>query len=142
MKTKFLTKRDVEHRWYLVDAEGKILGRLATRVATILQGKHKPTYTPHIDCGDCVIVVNAEKIRVTGRKLEMKTYERYSGYPGGRKVKPLSEMLEKHPEEVIRLAVRRMLPKNRLGKAMLKKLKIYAGTEHPHTAQQPEPLEL
>jgi len=140
MRTYMAKKGEVERKWYVVDASGKVLGRLATKIATILMGKHKPTYTPHVDVGDFVIVVNAEKIAVTGKKLMQKTYFRYSGYPGGAKFTTLQEMLQKRPERVIQLAVRRMLPKTKLGDKMFKKLKVYAGSEHPHSAQKPEPL--
>jgi large subunit ribosomal protein L13 len=126
----------------VVDASGQTLGRLSTQIATVLRGKHKPDYTPHIDVGDFVIVVNAEKISVTGRKLEEKRYYRHSGYPGGLRSRTLAEMLERRPEEVIRLAVRGMLPRTRLGRAQLRKLKVYAGPEHPHEAQKPEPMEV
>jgi large subunit ribosomal protein L13 len=128
--------------WYVVDAEGETLGRLAARIAPILKGKHKPIYTPHLDCGDFVIVVNAEKVRVTGRKLDQKVYYQYSGYPGGIRSTKLRDQLAKHPERVLEAAVRGMLPKNRLGRRMIKKLKVYAGGSHPHQAQQPKPLEL
>ncbi|HHT9117157.1 MAG TPA: 50S ribosomal protein L13 [Candidatus Hypogeohydataceae bacterium YC38] len=142
MKT-FVAKEDsVPKSWYLVDAEGKVLGRMATRIATILQGKHKPQYTPHVDTGDFVVVVNAQKVRVTGKKLREKTYYRFSGYPGGLKARPLKEVLEKHPDRVIKLAVRRMLPKSKLGERMIKKLKVYPGSQHPHEAQQPKELSL
>lgn len=142
MKT-FVAKEDsVPKSWYLVDAEGKVLGRMATRIATILQGKHKPQYTPHVDTGDFVVVVNAQKVRVTGKKLREKTYYRFSGYPGGLKARPLREVLEKHPDRVIKLAVRRMLPKSKLGERMIKKLKVYPGSQHPHEAQQPKELSL
>jgi len=133
---------EIQHDWYVVDAEGQTLGRLAARIAPILKGKHKPIYTPHLDCGDFVIVVNAEKVRVTGRKLDQKFYYRHSGYPGGLKKISLRDQLAKHPERVLQAAVRGMLPKNRLGRQMIKKLKVYAGGEHPHQAQQPKPLEL
>ncbi|NQU75010.1 MAG: 50S ribosomal protein L13 [Planctomycetes bacterium] len=129
-------------KWYVVDASDRVLGRLAARIATILMGKHKPTYTPHVDTGDFVVVLNAEKIRVTGKKLTDKEYDWYTRYPGGRKVRTLGKMMEKHPGRVIELAVRRMLPKNRLGRKMFSKLKVYAGAEHPHQAQQPEKLKL
>ena len=142
MKTYVATPKDRERNWLLVDAEGQTLGRLATQIADALRGKLKPTYTPHIDVGDFVIVVNAEKIAVTGNKLREKMYYRHSGPPGGLKKRTLSDMLERRPEEVIRLAVRGMLPKNRLARKQLTKLKIYAGPEHPHTAQKPEPLEI
>lgn len=142
MKTQFVPKEAAEHNWYVIDAEGLILGRMAARVATLLQGKHKPCYTPNVDTGDFVIIVNAEKITVTGNKLDTKEYKRYSGYPGGQKTRTLREMLEKQPEKVTREAVRRMLPKSRLGKAMLKKLKVYSGPDHSHEAQQPVALDL
>ena len=142
MKTYAVKAAEIERQWYLVDAEGKTLGRLASEIARILRGKHKPIFTPHLDTGDYVVVVNAEKIHVTGKKLETKKYYRYSGYPGGLKSVVLGEMLAKHPTRVIGLAVRGMLPKNRLGRAMIKKLKVYAGSEHPHEAQGPIPLEL
>lgn len=140
MKTTW-AKADSEKKWYLVDANDKILGRLATRIAMILMGKNKPIYTPFMDTGDFVVVVNAEKIKVTGKKFTDKVYYSYSGYFGGLKEKTLKQMLDRKPEEVIRLAVKRMLPKNRLGRQMLKKLKIYSGSEHPHLAQQPEKIE-
>ncbi len=141
-KTYMAKPGEVTREWYVVDASGKTLGRLATEIARILRGKHKPQYTPHVDVGDFVIVINAEKIAVTGRKLDQKRYYRHSGYPGGLHSITLRRMLEKHPERVIRLAVKGMLPKNRLGRRMLKKLKVYAGPEHPHQAQQPKPLDL
>ncbi len=141
-KTYMAKPGEVTREWYVVDASGKTLGRLATEIARILRGKHKPQYTPHVDVGDFVIVINAEKIAVTGRKLDQKRYYRHSGYPGGLRSITLRRMLEKHPERVIRLAVKGMLPKNRLGRRMLKKLKVYAGPEHPHQAQQPKPLDL
>jgi large subunit ribosomal protein L13 len=125
-----------------VDAEGETLGRLASRIAPILKGKHKPVYTPHLDCGDYVIIVNAEKVRVTGRKMDQKFYYRHSGYPGGLRSISLKDQLAKHPERVLQAAIRGMLPKNKLGRRMLKKLKVYAGDSHPHQAQQPRPLEL
>jgi large subunit ribosomal protein L13 len=133
---------EFEREWYVVDATGKTLGRLASQVATILRGKHKPIYTPHVDCGDFVIIVNADKIRVTGRKLDQKIYYRHSGYPGGLKQITLREQLAKRPDRVVEHAVRGMLPKNRLGRKMFKKLKVYAAPTHPHQAQQPKPLEL
>ena len=142
MKTYVATPKDRERNWLLVDAEGQTLGRLATQIADALRGKLKPTYTPHIDVGDFVIVVNAEKIAVTGNKLREKMYYRHSGYPGGLKKRTLNDMLERRPEEVIRLAVRGMLPKNRLARKQLTKLKIYAGPEHPHEAQKPTKLEV
>ncbi|MDQ7039122.1 MAG: 50S ribosomal protein L13 [Aquificota bacterium] len=142
MKTYRIKPQEVERKWWVVNAEGKVLGRLASEIAKILRGKHKPYYQPDVDCGDFVIVVNAEKIRVTGKKLDQKVYYRHSGYPGGLKARTLRWMLEHKPEEVIRLAVKRMLPKNRLGHRMLKKLKVYRGPDHPHQAQKPEPLEV
>ena len=131
---------DADERWWVVDAEDQILGRLATRVAVKLRGKDKPIYSPHADTGDYVIVVNAEKIQVTGRKLTDKLYYRHSGYPGGLKVTPFKDMLAKHPERVIEFAIRGMLPKNALGRKLFRKLRVYAGPDHPHTAQQPQPL--
>jgi len=142
MRTYMAKKETVERKWYLVDAEGQVLGRLAAKLARILQGKHKPIYTPHVDTGDFVVVVNAEKVRVTGKKLTQKMYQRYSGYPGGLKERPLGEMLARRPERVLELAVRRMLPKTKLGDKMFRKLKVYKGPHHPHQAQQPEPLTL
>ncbi len=142
MKTYTVRKGDIKREWYLVDAEGKTLGRLASEIAKILRGKHKPAYVPHMDCGDYVIVVNAEKVRVTGRKLDQKMYYRHSGYPGGLTSISLRDQLQKHPTRVLEAAVRGMLPKNRLGRAMRKKLKVYAGDSHPHQAQQPKVLEL
>jgi large subunit ribosomal protein L13 len=133
---------DIERDWYLVDAEGETLGRLASRIAPILKGKHKPTYTPYLDCGDFVVIINAEKVRVTGRKLDQVFYHHHSGYPGGLKSVSLREQLDRYPERVLQAAVRGMLPKNKLGRRMIKKLKVYAGNEHPHQAQQPKPLEL
>lgn len=132
----------MQRDWYVVDATGKTLGRLATEIARVLRGKHKPCYTPHMDCGDFVIVINADKIRVTGRKLDQKTYYRHSGYPGGLTSVTLRRQLETHPERVLEAAVRGMLPKNRLGRRMFKKLKVYASPTHPHEAQQPKPLDL
>ncbi len=133
---------EIERRWYLVDAEGKTLGRLATQIADTLRGKRKPQYTPHVDTGDFVVVVNAEKIAVTGKKLDEKLYHRHSGYPGGLRTRTLREQLDRQPAEVLRKAVKGMLPRNRLGRAQLTKLKIYAGPEHPHTAQAPESMKL
>jgi large subunit ribosomal protein L13 len=143
VKRTYVTKpEDIQRNWYVVDASGQTLGRLASEVAKIVRGKHKPIYSPSVDAGDFVIVINADKIRVTGRKLDQKVYYRHSGYPGGLKEVPLSRMLEEHPTRVIEHAVRGMLPKNRLGRKMIRKLKVYAGSDHPHQAQQPEPLEL
>lgn len=143
MKTTFMANpSNIERKWYVVDAEGKTLGRLAAEVAKILRGKHKPTYTPHQDTGDFVIVINAAKVAVTGKKLVQKKYFRHSGYPGGGRFIGLQWLLERRPEQVIEMAVRGMLPKNTLGENMYRKLKVYAGAEHPHQAQQPEVLEL
>lgn len=140
--TKSAKVEDIQHDWYVVDAQGETLGRLATRVATVLRGKNKPSFTPHMDCGDYVVVVNAEKIHVTGQKMTQKKYYRHSGYPGGLKQITLRDQLDKFPNRVIEAAVRGMLPKNRLGRQMFKKLKVYAGPNHPHEAQQPKTLEL
>jgi large subunit ribosomal protein L13 len=142
VKTYTVGVEDIEREWFLVNAEGKTLGRLASEIAQVLQGKHKPVYTPHLDCGDYVVVVNAEKVQVTGRKLDQKMYYRHTGYPGGIKSISLRNQLQKHPERVLQAAVRGMLPRNRLGRKMLKKLKVYAGDSHPHQAQQPKVLEL
>lgn len=134
--------QDVERAWHVVNADDVVLGRLASEVATILRGKHKPIWAPHVDCGDHVIVVNAAKVAVTGAKRTDKQYWRHSGYPGGIRSRTLSEMLERHPDRVVRMAVRGMLPKSRLGRRMLKKLHVHAGPEHPHQAQRPQPLDL
>src|SRR6201994_1928529 len=142
MKTFVATAENRQRDWYVVDAEGQTLGRLATQIADALRGKRKPTYTPHIDTGDFVVVVNAEKISVTGNKRGSKMYYRHSGYPGGLKSRSLNDMLERRPEEVIRLAVKGMLPRTRLGRKQLTKLKVYAGADHPHTAPQPQPMAL
>jgi large subunit ribosomal protein L13 len=142
VKTYVATPENRQREWRVVDAEGKTLGRLATQIADALRGKRKPEYTPHCDVGDFVIVVNAEKIAVTGKKLDDKLYHRHSGYPGGLRTRTLSEMLERRPEEVIRKAVKGMLPRNRLARQQLRKLKVYAGPEHPHAAQTPQPLEI
>jgi large subunit ribosomal protein L13 len=142
VKTYQATAADRERDWWVVDADGKTLGRLATQIAEVLRGKRKPTYTPHVDVGDFVIVVNAEKIAVTGNKLADKRYYRHSGYPGGIKSRTLGEMLERRPEEVIRKAVKGMLPRNRLARQQLTKLKVYAGADHPHAAQKPKELEI
>ena len=141
-KTYVTKPEDIERRWYVIDASGQTLGRLASRTATILRGKHKPTFQPHLDCGDYVIIVNCDQIAVTGRKPRQKKYYRHSQYPGGLKEISLEEQLRRRPERVIIAAVRGMLPKNRLGRKMIKKLKVYAGPEHPHQAQQPEILAL
>lgn len=143
MKTYMAAKESVERKWYVIDADGKTLGRLATQIASILRGKHKPIYTPHVDTGDYVIVVNAEKIHLTGKKLQDKKYYRHSGYPGGLTVRTAAELLSSgRPERVLKLAVWGMLPHNRLGRKMFKKLKVYAGDEHPHSAQKPEKLDI
>jgi large subunit ribosomal protein L13 len=142
MKTYVATPADRERNWLVVDATGQTLGRLATQIADALRGKRKPTYTPHVDTGDFVIVVNAEKIAVTGNKLDQKRYYRHSGYPGGLRSRTLREQLERRPTEVLRTAVRGMLPKNRLARKQLTKLKVYAGPEHPHGPQNPKPLEV
>jgi large subunit ribosomal protein L13 len=142
MKTFVAKKEDLDRKWVLVDADGAVLGRMAAKIAPILMGKTKPTYTPHVDTGDFVVVVNAEKIRVTGKKAEQKEYNYYTYHPGGHKYVSLADMMARHPERVIELAVRRMLPKNRLGRKMLKKLKVYRGPEHEHQAQKPEKIEL
>jgi large subunit ribosomal protein L13 len=142
MKTYVANSATRERNWLVVDATGQTLGRLATQIADALRGKRKPEYTPHVDTGDFVIVVNAEKITVTGNKREEKRYYRHSGYPGGLRSRTLNDMLERRPEEVIRRAVKGMLPRNRLGRAQLRKLKIYAGPDHPHAAQQPQPMEV
>ncbi len=133
---------EVERKWYNVDADGKVLGRLATKLATVLMGKHKPQYTPHVDTGDFVVVTNAEKVKVTGRKAETMSYARYSYHPGGLKVTSFETMRQRHPERIILMAVRRMLPKNAMGRRLLTKLKVYAGSDHPHQAQQCQPLDL
>ncbi|HPX93105.1 MAG TPA: 50S ribosomal protein L13 [Bacillota bacterium] len=142
MKTYMPKAGDIDRKWYLVDAEGQILGRLATGIAAILRGKNKAEYTPHMDMGDFVVVVNAEKIVLTGKKEEQKLYRRHTGYPGGLREIPYERMMEKHPERVLEKAVRGMLPKNTLGRAMFRKLKVYAGPEHKHQAQQPVKIEL
>ncbi|MCY3884848.1 MAG: 50S ribosomal protein L13 [Gammaproteobacteria bacterium] len=140
MKTLSTRPADVVHDWYVVDASRYTLGRLASAIAPRLRGKHKPQYTPHVDTGDYIIVVNAEKVRVTGRKEEDKIYYRHTGYPGGIKSQTLKEMREKHPERIIEIAVKGMLPRNPLGRAVARKLKVYKGSEHPHGAQQPQEL--
>ena len=141
MKTHSTKPSDINREWYLVDAEGQTLGRLASEIAKVLRGKHKPIYAPHLDTGDYVIVINAEKVHVTGNKLDQKIYHRHSGYPGGLKSITLREQLKRHPSRVIRSAVRGMLPHNRLGRATIRKLKVYAGDAHPHQAQQPRPFQ-
>lgn len=142
MSTEFVKAADVERKWYLVDAEGKTLGRLSTEIATILMGKNKPTYTPSMDTGDFVVVINAEKVELTGNKWRDKFYRYHTGHPGGLKEIRYSELVQRKPEKLIELAVKGMLPKSKLGRAQIKKLKVYAGTEHPHEAQQPETLEI
>ena len=142
MKTYLATDKEVKRAWYVVDAKDKVLGRLASRVATILQGKHKPIYTPHVDTGDVVIVINVEEVKVTGNKMQAKLYKRFSGYPGGLKEENLETVMKKQPVRVIRHAVRGMLPSNRLRRGMLKRLKVYKKSEHPHAAQKPQELEL
>jgi large subunit ribosomal protein L13 len=142
MKTISMNKETAENNWYVIDAEGKTLGRMAAEIAHRLRGKHKPEYTPHVDTGDYIVVVNAEKVRVTGKKTTDKLYHRHSGYPGGLKTRTFNEMVEKAPEDIITLAVKGMMPRTPLGRAMLRKLKVYAGTEHPHGAQNPAELNL
>ncbi len=142
MKTYAVKASEIERRWWVVDATDQTLGRLATRIATLLEGKHKPMYTPHLDTGDHVVVLNAAKVRVTGDKLAQKRYYRHSNYPGGLKEESLESLLERKPELVIERAVKGMLPRNRLGRAMIKKMKVYSGAEHPHQAQQPMAAEL
>ncbi|EJU24412.1 50S ribosomal protein L13 [Mogibacterium sp. CM50] len=138
MKSYIAKPAEIDHRWYVIDAEDKTLGKLAAEVAMILRGKKKPIYTPHVDCGDYVVVVNAEKVAVTGKKKNQKIYRSHSGYPGGLKETTLAELRAKKPEEIIRHAVKGMMPKGKLGRQMFKKLKVYAGPEHPHAAQNPE----
>ena len=142
MKTVSAKKETVRRDWYVVDATDKVLGRIATEIANRLRGKHKPEFTPHIDTGDYIVVVNADKVRVTGNKVTDKMYFRHTGYPGGIKETSFGKLMETHPERAIEIAVKGMMPRNKLSRAMLGKLKIYAGGEHPHTAQQPKPLEL
>jgi large subunit ribosomal protein L13 len=142
MKSFMAKKEQFQGMWLLIDADGAVLGRMAAKIAMILMGKTKPTYTPHVDTGDYVIVINAERIRLTGKKAQQKEYDYYTGYPGGHKYVSFAEMMAKKPEKVVELAVRRMLPKNKLGRKMLKKLKIYRGPDHEHQAQKPEKLEL
>ena len=142
MRTYTTKPEDINREWYVIDATGLTLGRLASQIASVLRGKHKPIFSPHMDCGDFVIVINAEKVRVTGDKLDQKMYYRHSQYPGGLKTISLRDQMKQHPDRVIRLAVRGMLPKNRLGRQMIKKLKIYREPDHPHEAQQPKPLSM
>ncbi len=141
-KTISANKATVKKEWFVVDAEGEVLGRLASKVAKILRGKHKPSFTPHVDCGDNVIIINAEKVRLTGNKLEEKQYVRHSGYPGGQRFTTPSDLLKKHPERIVEKAVKGMLPKNRLGRQIYKNMKVYVGSEHKHEAQQPKKLVL
>ena len=140
MKTYSAKKGEVDRGWYVVDAADRVLGRMASAIAMVLMGKHRPVYTPHVDTGEFVVVVNAGKVKMTGNKLRQETHEYYTKYPGGRRLVPVAEILRKHPERIIEEAVRRMLPKNKIGMAMLTKLKVYAGPDHPHQAQQPKPL--
>lgn len=142
MKSFMATKEQLEHKWYLVDAGGAVLGRMAAKIAPILMGKNKPTYTPHVDSGDYVVVINAEKIQVTGKKAKQKQYDYYTHFPGGHKYVSFADMMTKKPEKVVELAVRRMLPKNKLAVKMLKKLKVYRGPDHEHQAQNPEKIEI
>ena len=142
MKTYQAKPLEVEREWLVIDAEDQVLGRVATKAAQLLKGKHKPQYTPHVDTGDFVIVINADKVRLTGNKAQSKEYYRHSGYPGGLKCETFAEAMQKHPERVIEHAVKGMLPKNTLGRAMGKKLKVYTGSEHPHAAQKPRKIEL
>ena len=142
MKSFIAKPAEVERKWYVVDADGKTLGRLASEVASVLRGKNKPTFTPHVDCGDYVIVINAEKVAVTGKKRAEKIYKKHTGYPGGLREITFDKLQQKKPEEIIRHAVKGMLPDGKLGRQMFKKLKVYAGAEHPHTAQKPETLEI
>ena len=139
-KTKSERKEDVQRKWYIIDAEGEILGRMCSKIAAVLRAKHKDSFTPHVDGGDYVIVINADKVRLTGNKFDQKIYQTYSGYPGGQKEKTAKEMAESKPEFLIENAVRGMLPKNRLARQIIKKLFVYAGAEHPHEAQKPEPF--
>ncbi len=141
-QTPWAKKEEVTRKWYLVDASDKVLGRLASKIAYMLQGKHRPDFTPHVDQGDFFVIINAKKIKLTGKKLDKKVYWRHSGYLGGLKLETAKQLLEKEPEKLIYLAVKRMLPRNRMRKKLLKKLKIYAGNEHPHIAQKPEKLEI
>jgi len=139
-KTRSAKREEVERKWYIIDAEGEIVGRLCSRIAHVLRGKHKPSYTPHVDCGDYVIVINADKVRFSGLKMDQKEYVRYTGYPGGQRKATPRDLLAKKPEAIIENAVKGMLPKNRLGRKMFQKLFVYAGGEHPHAAQKPEPF--
>ncbi len=140
MSSTIARPADVQRDWFVIDAEGQTLGRLATRIATVLRGKHKPTFTPHVDCGDFVIVTNVEKVVLTGNKLDQKHYYNYSGHPGGMKSRSARELLASHPDRVLTIAVKGILPKNRLSRTVVSKLKVYAGPQHPHVAQQPQPF--
>jgi len=142
MKTQHINKADIKRHWYLIDAKDKILGRLATKIASLLIGKHKTTYSPHVDGGDSIVVINSEKIRVTGKKREDKIYKRFSGYPGGLKEESFESLLKRRPHEILRRAVKGMLPKNKLGRRMIKRLNVYAGDKHPHIAQKPKGLKV
>ena len=142
MATYMARKEAVEHKWYLIDAADQVVGRLAVRIAIILRGKHRPEYTPHVDTGDFVVVINAEKVRFTGKKWDSQTYAAYSHYPGGLKVQTARQVLAKHPERILEAAVRRMLPRNKLGRQQMTKLKVYAGPSHPHQAQQPQEFKI
>jgi len=142
MSTPFPSQNTIEHEWHLIDAEGQVLGRLATRIATMLMGKHKPMYTPFLDCGDHVVVINAEKVVLTGNKMNDKIYYRHTGYPGGIKEARARRVMREHPTRILQSAVRGMVPKTKLGRQMLTKLRVYAGPEHPHEAQQPQPYSL
>jgi len=141
-KTLSANASTVDKKWWIVDVEGKVLGRAASEIAKILRGKHKPSYTPHVDCGDNVIVINADKVRLTGTKWDDKQYIRHTGYPGGQRVLTAKELMEKHPIRMVEKAVKGMLPKNRLGSTLYKNMRVYAGTEHPHAAQEPQVLEI
>lgn len=141
-KTLAAKKEEVNHQWHLIDAENEIVGRLSSRVAHMLRGKHKPSYTPHVDCGDYIVIINAEKVRFTGQKMSDKQYLRYSGYPGGQKSTTPRELLDKDPRRILENAIKGMLPKTKLGRAMGKKLFVYVGSEHPHEAQKPQPVDL
>lgn len=138
--THFVTNGEVQRNWYIVDAEGQTVGRMASRIAAVLRGKHRPEYTPNADCGDFVIVINASKARLTGNKMNDKLYKSYSGYPGGQSLTPAKDLLAKHPTAIVELAIKGMMPKNKLGRAMFKKLHVFAGSEHNHQAQKPQPL--
>ncbi|UCE71037.1 MAG: 50S ribosomal protein L13 [Nitrospiraceae bacterium] len=142
MKTKFAKNTDVDRKWHVVNADGLVLGRLASRVAAVLKGKDKAIYTPHVDTGDFVVIINADKIRLTGNKIDQKEYYRHTGYPGGLRVKKVKDLIQDAPEEIISTAIRGMMPKSRLGRQQFKKLKVYRGSDHPHQAQNPEPLNL